>query len=129
MSTGCVLRTENAAVAAGASLLRRVVFGVVHCPDDDDLLQAVGRRRRRPQLLHQGVKRVRVDGLLLVGLKGHLLAGVDRRVNGLRLEVLDFSRSSGGDVDCIAGGRRQRCGFGVGGGGLRVEGLTFGDGS
>lgn len=138
---------SDAAVFLGASLLRRVVVSVVHRPDDDDLLQALrggglrvvhvvrvlrdddllGAARggwRRPQLLHQGVEGVRVDGLLLVGFEGHLVRGVDGRVSGLRLEVLDgLGGGSGGGGGC--GWRR---GFGVRGGGLRVGWLAFGDG-
>lgn len=41
-----------------ASLRRRVVLAVVHRPDDDDLLEALGGRGRRPQLLHQSVEGV-----------------------------------------------------------------------
>lgn len=111
-----------------ASLLRRVVFGVVHRPDDDDLLQALGGGRRRPQLLHQSVEGVRVDGLLLVGFEGHLVGGIDGGVSGLCLEVLDDG-CRGSIVSGGGGGCGWRCGFGVGGGWLRVGRLAFGDGS
>ncbi|CAG5986468.1 unnamed protein product [Menidia menidia] len=47
----------------------------VHGPDDDDLLQALRGRGLRPQLLHQGVQRVRVDGLMLAfRLESHRLS-------------------------------------------------------
>lgn len=56
---GCMLKcsTRDAGVAR-ASLLRGVVFGVVHRPDDDDLLQPLGGGGRRPQLLHQSMEGV-----------------------------------------------------------------------
>lgn len=41
-----------------ASLRRRVVLAVVHRPDDDDLLEALGGRGRWPQLLHQSMEGV-----------------------------------------------------------------------
>lgn len=113
---------------ARPSLLRRVVFGVVHRPDDDDLLQALGGGGRRPQLLHQSVEGVRVDGLLLVGFEGHLVGGIDRGVSGLSLEVLD-DVCLGSIVSGGGGVRRWRCGFGVWGGRFGVGRLTFGDGN
>lgn len=115
------------------SLLRGVVFGGVHCPDDDDLLQALGRGGWRPQLLHQSVEGVRVDCLLLVGFEGHLVGGGDSGVNRLRLEALNDGGGccsgsvSGGDVSGD-GVCRWRSGFGVGGGWFRVGRLAFGDG-
>lgn len=97
------------------------MLAVVHRPDDDDLLQALGGRGRRPQLLHQSVEGVRVDGLLLVGFEGHLFGGgVDGRGGALDGGFDDFSGVA------VCGGR---CGFGVGGGRLGVGGLAFGDGS
>lgn len=95
------------------------MFGVVHRPDDDDLLQALGRGGlrnavdvvlvlghdlgvlgwggRRSQLLHQSVEGVRVDGLLLVGVgvgfKGHLVGGAHRGLRGLLDDAV-----SGGSV-------------------------------
>lgn len=77
---------------------------------------------------------VRVDGLLLVGLEGHLVGGADGGVSGLPLEVLDQGLGVGSVGSSIrvgvsgAGCRRCR-GFGVGGGGFRVGWLSFGDGS
>lgn len=103
------------------------MFGVVHRPDDDDLLQALGGGGRRPQLLHQSVEGVRVDGLLLVGFEGHLVGGIDRRVGGLGLEVLDDVCL--GVVSVGGGGCRRRRGFGVRGGWFRVGRLTFRDGN
>lgn len=106
------------------------MLGVVHRPDDDDLLQALGGGRRRPQLLHQSVEGVRVDGLLLVGLEGHLVGGGggDGGLSGLRLEVLHDCGGGGSGV-VSGGGCRWRCGFGVGGGWFRVGWLAFRDGS
>lgn len=117
-----------------ASLLRSVVFTVVHRPDDDDLLQALGGGGRRPQLLHQSVEGVRVDGLLLVGLEGHLVTAGDGGVRRLRLEALHDGgggvgggAASSGDVSGDdVGGRRG--GFGVGSGRFGVGRLAFGDG-
>lgn len=110
------------------SLLRSVVVGV-HRPDDDDLLQAGGGGRRRPQLLHQSVEGVRVDGLLLVGFEGDLVGGADRRMGGLRLQVLDDG-GAGGSVGGVGvrgvGGRGH--GFGVGRGWFWVGWLAFRDG-
>lgn len=106
-------------------LLRRVVLSSVHCPDDDDLLQALGRGRRGPQLLHQSVEGVRVDGLLLVGVEGHLVCGGDGLVGGLRLEALDDGGAGGGGGVGVRGRTR---GFGVGGGRLGVGRLALWDG-
>lgn len=88
------------------------------------------------------MQRVRVDGLLLIGVEGHLLCGGERGVRGLRLEVLDdgggvrdavsghagggCSRVSGGDV---GGSRGGVGGFGVGSGRFRVGRLALGDGA
>lgn len=83
------LKVLNHGDLCSCSLLGRVVFSSVHRPDDDDLLQALGGGGRRSQLLHQSVERVRVDGLLLVGVEGHLVGGGDGGVSGLRLEALD----------------------------------------
>ena len=83
-----------------ASLLGGVAFRV-HRPDDDDLLQTLGRGGRWPQLLHQGVEGVRVDGLLLVAIEGHLVGGGDGQVDGLRLQALD---DGGSHVDRLGGG-------------------------
>lgn len=107
------------------------MFGVIHRPDDDDLLEALGRRGWRPQLLHQSVEGVRVDGLLLVRFEGHLVGGINRGVSGLRLEVLDDGWRGGASVSVGGGGSGcgRRCGFGVGGGGFGVGWLAFGDGS
>lgn len=103
------------------------IIDIVHCPDDDDLLQALGGGGRRPQLLDQSVQRVRVDGLLLVGFEGHLVGGGDGGVSGLGLEVLHDG--FGGSSVRGGGGCGRRCGFGVGGGWFGVGWLAFGDGS
>lgn len=115
---------------AQVSLLRRVVLSGVHRPDDDDLLQAWGGGGRWPQLLHQGMEGVRVDGLLLVGFEGHLVGGGDIVVNGLRLETLDDGVSGGASGGISVSGS-DLCGwcsgFGVGGVRFRVGWLYFGD--
>lgn len=70
---------------------------------------------------------VRVDGLLLVGFKRHLVTSIDGGVGGLRLEFLDDRRRGGHGVrGCrgVRGGRR--CGFGVRGGRFRVGRLRDG---
>lgn len=114
IQSGAFILITSCQPGCSSSLLRRIVL-TVHRPDDDDLLQAGGGGRRGPQLLHQRVEGVRVDGLLLVGLKAHLLRGVDGDVGGLHLEVLDDGRSRGVGGRCGVGGHGAcRCSFGDG---------------
>lgn len=108
------------------SLRRGDALGGVHRPDDDYLLQAGGGRPRGSQLLHQSVQRVRVDGLLLVGFKGHRVGCGEGEAGGLRFELLDDGGVSGGGLGGVG---RRRQGFGVRGGRFRVQRLAFMDGN